>query len=91
MKIALLLSIRSIRSKRYKTSDFIVTLIYLPRKKDRHEVLGIVRRELYIVNSLRAYILIRNNIIGPKGISIDIANKRAYIASYKIIIDIEPR
>jgi len=58
--------VRGIRSNRYKTSNFIVTLIYLPRKKDRYKVLGIVRRELYIVNSLRAYILIRNNIIRPK-------------------------
>jgi len=89
LKIALLLSIRGIGSNRYNTSKFIVTLIYLPRKKDNEEVLRIVRRELYIIDSLRAYILIGNNIISPKGISINIANKEAYIASYSIIIYIE--
>jgi len=85
----LLLSISGVGSNRHDTSKFIITLIYLPSKKNNKEVLGIVRRELYIVDSLRAYILVGNNIISPKGILINIANKKAYIASYSIIIRIE--
>jgi len=89
LKIASLLSIQGIRSNRYNTSKFIVTPIYLLRKKDNRDILSIVRRELYIIDSLRAYIFIRNNIISLKGISINIANKEVYIASYSIIIYIK--
>ena len=41
-------------------------------------------KKLYIVNNLRAKILIRNNIIRPEDIIINIARKTARIRSYKV-------
>ena len=50
-----------------------------------------LRRELHIINDLRAKMLIKNNIIKPEGIIIDVANKKARINSYKTTIDITIR
>ena len=50
-----------------------------------------LRRELYIINNLRVKMLIKNNIIRPEEIIINIINKRARINSYSITINIITR
>ena len=43
------------------------------------------------MDDLRAKILIENNIIGPKEIVIDVANRKVRIDNYKITINITIR
>ena len=50
-----------------------------------------LRRELHIVDNLRVKILIKNNIIEPKEIVIDVVNKKARIDNYSITINIIAR
>ena len=42
-------------------------------------------REIYLINNLKARILINNNVINSKKIIIDITKSKIYINSYKII------
>lgn len=49
------------------------------------------RREFYLVDNLRAYILNSNNIIGPERITNNILARRATITSYSLDIMINLR
>ena len=88
-KITSFLRVRGVGSSQHKTSKYLVTPCYFPRiDKHENEVLAYARREIHIVDELRANILIENDFINPKGISIDIANQKTYIGSYKTSITI---
>ena len=65
--------------------------VYVPGTKDNISVLIYFKREFYIVDELRANILISNNIIGPKLINIRVLDRSAYIGSYSITYQIEYR
>ena len=62
---------------------------YLPGTTNNGtKAIGCIRREIYLVNNLRAKMLIGNDIISPKQIVIDIANKLARIGSCYLNIKI---
>ena len=70
------LRVRGVRSNHYETSEYVTQKIYLPATDDDgNSILVCLYRELYIVDNLRAKMLIGNDIIGPENIVIDIANK----------------
>jgi hypothetical protein len=73
--MASLLKVRGLGTSKYKTLKYIINPLYLPavEKDTDRNVLIYIRKEIYIINNLRAKILIRNNIIGPKKIVINIA------------------
>ena len=50
-----------------------------------------ILREIYLINNLKIYILIENNIIELKEIILNINKSKAFINSYDIIIDISYR
>ena len=52
------------------------------------KILTYIYKEIYIINNLKAKILIKNNILEPKKIIIDITRKKIYISSYNIFITI---
>ena len=88
------LRVRRVRLNHHETSEYITQKIYLPvTNNDDNSILIYLYRELYIINNLRAKILIRNNIIGPKNIIIDVVNKQARIKSCNAIstITTKPR
>ena len=78
------LKVRGVGLNRYLTDEFIFIPVYVPGTKDGISVLIYFKREFYIVDELRANILINNNIIGPKSINIRILDRLAYIGSYNI-------
>ena len=68
------LKVRGIGISKYKTSEYITILIYLPGiDKSSKLILVYFRKELYLVDSLRSKILIGNNIINLEGIVINLA------------------
>ena len=70
------LQVRGVSTTKYKTSDFISIAVYLPSVDSLgNKVLVYIKREFYLVDNLRAKILIGNNIIAPEKIVIDISNK----------------
>ena len=90
-KIASPLRVRGIGSNRHLTDKFVFIPVYIPGTRDGTLVLIYFKREFYIMDKLRANILIGNNIIGPKSIDIRIFDKSAYIGSYGVICQIECR
>ena len=81
-KMATPLRVRGVGSSHHETSEFVTQHIYLPAIDDQgNPILACFYRELHIVDNLRAKMLIGNDIIGPEGIVIDIANKQARIGS----------
>ena len=91
LKMSSPLKVRGVGTNRHETNEFVVIPIYLPGQKDGQEVLACVRRELHLVDDLRAHMLIGNDIIGPERIVIDVANKAAIIGSCGVEIAIEPK
>ena len=62
---------------------------YLPgTTNDGTKAIGCIRREIHLVDNLRAKMLIGNDIIGPEQIVIDIANKLARVGSCYLNIKI---
>ena len=75
-KIVSPLRVRGVRATKHKTSDFITVLVYFPSiDKNGNKVLVYIKREFYLVDDLRAKMLIGNNIIAPEKIVIDISSK----------------
>lgn len=86
------MEVRGLGSSRHETSEYVTQNLYFPGIDDKGQaVLACVRRELHIVDDLRAKMLIGNDIIGPEGIVIDVANKKAYIGSCKTEIKVTAR
>ena len=50
-----------------------------------------ILKEIYLINNLKTYILIKNNIIELKEIVLNINKSKAFIDSCDIIIDISCR
>ena len=89
VKIALPLKVRGVGLAQYETSKYLITPYYfLGTNAKGNNILIYIRREIYIIDSLRANILISNNFIRPEEISIYIIKQRAYIGSYKISVNI---
>ena len=74
---------RRVGNSKYKTSEYVTVLIYLLglSSDGEEKVLVYIRRELYLVNDLRAKILISNDILGPKKVVINIIERNVYISS----------
>lgn len=90
--MAILLKVRGINSANHDSNEFIsISLYFLDRNKSKQLVYIQIEWELHLVDRFRAIMLIQNNIIGSKWISIDIAKKTALVASYKVCIPISAR
>lgn len=50
-----------------------------------------IHRQMYLIGGLKANMLVKNNINGPKSIMIDLANFTAFIINYNIWIVITDR
>ena len=84
--------VRGIGNDIYETSEYIIHEIYLPDSTDKDGKIVIAKttiREIYLVNSLAAGILIGNDVLVSKGINILFLKKVAYIRSYGVDVPIE--
>jgi len=70
--IATLLEVTGIGKDKYKTDEYIITPLFLlgRNKLDYNIITKTAPREIYLVDSLRANILIRIDIMTPEGIDI---------------------
>ena len=71
-RIVLLLRIKGLGLVIYNTNKYILIPIFIPTVKDGINILYRIYREVYLVDNLKAYILLSNNIIRPKKIVLDI-------------------
>lgn len=87
-----LLKVWRIRSSKHKTDKYVAVFLYFIGNKDGESLTYVcIHRELHLVDSFWANILVRNNLLGPERISIDIANKKAHIGSCSIIIFLDAK
>lgn len=89
-RMTFLLKIHGIDLLKYETDEYVTVPLYLLGEKNNGaKSYTFIWRKLHLVDGLKANILISNNIIGLKGISVNISSKLAYISSYKIKLWIE--
>ena len=83
LKMASPLKVRGLGTSKHETSEYVTSPVYLPAvdKNTDKKILACVRREVHIVDDLRAKMLIGNDILGPEKIVVDIARGKAYIGS----------
>ena len=60
-------------------------------KKNSIKILYRILREIYLINNLKTYILIENNIVKLKEIVLNISKDKIFIISCDIIVDISYR
>ena len=71
-------------TSKHETFKYITNPLYLLaiEKDTDRKILACVRREIYVINNLKAKMLIGNNILGPKKIVINIVGQKVYVGSY---------
>ena len=73
----------------YNIDKYMLILMYLSGlKRDDSTALICIVREIYLINNLKANLLIRNDIMRSKKIILDISKNEARIGSCNIIIKI---
>ena len=91
-KMAFPLSVRGLGTSRHQTDEYVLMPFYCPGVDENgQKALACIRRELHIVDDLRAKMLIGNDIVGAEQIIIDVAGNKASIGSCKMEVPIEAR
>lgn len=76
------LKVRRIRALRHKSEEFTaLSLYFLGKNGIGMLAYAFVKYEIHLVESLKANLLIRNNIISPGNFVIDIKKKTTFIGS----------
>lgn len=89
-KIAFPISVRGLSTSCHQTDEYVLIPFYCPSvNKNGQKALACIRRELHIINNLRAKMLIGNDIISTEYIVIDVASHKATIRSCKIEVPIK--
>ena len=90
--IAVPTRVRGIGNDIYETSEYIIHEIYLPDSTDKDSKIVTAKttmREIHLVDSLAAGMLIENDVLVPKGINLLFSKKVAHIRSYRVDVPIE--
>ncbi len=91
-KMAFPVSVRGLGTSRHQTDEYVLVPFYCPGVDENgQKALACIRRELHIVDDLRAKMLIGNDIVGAERFVIDVANSKASIGSCNIEVPIEAR
>lgn len=92
LKMATSLKIKGIRSSRHKSDEFVSMSLYFSTT-DLTNCLAYtyIYQKLYIVERLKANLLISNNILAIKRVIIDLASKSAMISSCQMTISVAAR
>jgi hypothetical protein len=92
-RMTTLLNVRGLDINKHETSKYVIVIIYFLRKsREKKSVREVIRREIHLMNDLKANMLIDNDILEPEEIFIDEVNSKATIFSCDdMIISIEIR
>ena len=86
------LKVRGIGASKHKSEEFAALSLYFPGKDDAGRlVYASVRYEIHLVDSLRANLLIGNDIMSPENFVIDIDKRSTLIGSCRVTIPISAR
>ena len=85
------LKVRGLGSKMHETWEYAVADIYLPDTKNGKEVISVLRREIHLIENLKANMLLGNDVIDSEKIVLDVTKKSAVIGSTDATIALKPR
>lgn len=92
LKMAVPLKVRGIRASKHESDEFVSMPIYfLGVDEHKQPVYTCIHRAMHLIDSLKANLLVGNDIIAPKGIMIDLANSTTFITSCNVWIAITAR
>ena len=81
-KIKTTINIRGIGSLKHATNEYYLINLYIPSIIKEKPLLAHLRREIYIIDDLKAKILIEVNILDLKRILINVGEEKLLIRSY---------
>lgn len=88
-KMATPIIVRDIGSNRHSTDEYAILSMYFEGSKEGKPVQAHIRREVHLVDELKANILIRTDVLGPEEVVLDLGKKKAFIGSCKVTIPIQ--
>lgn len=92
LKMAVLLKVGDIGAFKYESDEFcLITIYFLGVDKHKQPEYTCIHHDMHLVDGLKANMLIRNNIIVPESIMIDLVNSIAFISSWNVRIAIIAR
>lgn len=82
-------TVKDIGTNKHATADYAILNIIIPGlNHEGRPVKTIITKKAHIVKGLKAKILIRINVMGPKEININMAKKTAHVGFYDVNIPI---
>ena len=88
-KILSYLRVKELNSTIHNIDKYILILIYLSGlKKNDNKALACIIKKIHLISNLKTNLLIKNNIIEPEKIMLNVSRNEARINSYNIIIKI---
>ena len=86
------LKVRGIGASKHEFSKFAALSLYFPgRNAIRDLIYAALRCEIYLVESLRANLLVGNDIMSPEAMVINLGKKTAIIGTCGVFIDVNTR
>ena len=87
-----LITNRDIKINQHQMIEYIIYSIYIAEINEKDEKIRVMfKRELYVINVLKANVLIDNNIMSAKDIFIDLEKRTIIIDSCNVIVFIKIR
>lgn len=87
--MTLLISMRGIGTNYYSIKEYILLKIYFLDKYNKKEVRAKITRKTYLINSLKAKMLLDIDIIGLEKIDLITSRNKIYIRSCDTIVAID--
>ena len=85
------LQVRGLGTNRHESWEYVICDIHMPGTKDDQKITSLFRREIHLVDNLKANMLLNNDIIGFENFAIDMTKRHAMIDSIGIIISLKVR
>ena len=83
------LKIRDLSTHRHESAKYVICDIHLKEKKNDKSITSVFRREVHLINNLKANMLINNDVIEFENIMINSVKKQTFIINTDVIISIK--
>lgn len=84
--------VRGIKTSKHESAQFVELFFFFSGKNDKgQKVYTSFRCELHLVKSLRANILIENNILDPEGFIVDVKLGHVFVGSCRVKITVQAK
>jgi len=83
------LEVRSLETIKHQSFEYAISNLYIPSRKDEQDITVHIRREVHLVDNLKANMFIDNDVIEPKSIVIDVKKREVYIDNCDVTTHVE--